>query len=85
MVNFESGSKWTGAIVEYLRRNPHAGDTAVGIARWWLGATPAEFAQVEDALRSLELQHIVTRWVAADGREHYRIGPVLLAAVVARR
>lgn len=66
------------AIIDYLRRSPHAGDTAEGIARWWLGAAPADLGQVADALNGLERLQIVQRWIAADGREQYRIGPALL-------
>lgn len=67
------------AIVEYLCQAPHAGDTAEGIARWWLGAAPEEFDQVTDALIGLVRLQLVQRWIAADGREHFSIGPALLA------
>ena len=78
MADSDNRAIWSAAIVDYLRRSPHAGDTAASIARWWLHATPAEFAQVADALIELEKQQMVKRWTAADGREHYRIGEALL-------
>lgn len=65
------------AIIEYLRRNPRAGDSAEGIARWWLGAAPGEFSEVASALSCLERLSYVQRWVTTDARAQYRIGPAL--------
>jgi hypothetical protein len=77
-------ARWSAAIVDYLRRSPHAGDTAENIARWWLRANPAEFAEIAAALTDLEKHGMVRRWTAGDGRDHYRIGQALLDAMRTR-
>lgn len=68
---------WAVMIAAYLARSPHAGDTVEGIARWWLGADPADWPQIQLALLCLERDRAVVRYIAADGREHFRIGPGL--------
>jgi hypothetical protein len=57
----------------YLRRNPRACDTALGIARWWLEGSvrvpPATVAQALD--RMVDLGVLECR-SAADGRRRFR-------------
>jgi hypothetical protein len=42
-------------LMGYLDKNPHAGDTTEGIAKWWLesGNTPAPVQQVAAVLEIL--------------------------------
>ena len=66
---------WAAEIRRHRTRHPQAGDTLEGIARWWLGADPADWPQVQSALNSLEATREVVRTLAADGREHYLKAP----------
>jgi len=45
-------------ILDYLRRNPRAQDTAEGIAEWWVDEHPAD---VYRALQQLEALRLVRR------------------------
>lgn len=76
MKAFDDHQHWIAAIADYLARHPHASDTLEGIGRWWLGADQADWPQIQFALASLEREGAVVRKVAADGRAHYRLGPL---------
>lgn len=64
---------WAQPIANYLRAHPRAGDSAEGIARWWLGAPVAEWPHIRRALKSMVSDGHLECYVAADGREHYRL------------
>ena len=66
-------SYWVGAITAYFRGHPRAGDTAQGVARWWLGGDSADEPLVKRALEQMVRAGTVVRHVAADGREHYAL------------
>jgi hypothetical protein len=57
----------------YLRRNPRACDTALGIARWWLaGSAHTQPALVDMALSRMVDLGVLECLPAADGRRRYR-------------
>jgi Fe2+ or Zn2+ uptake regulation protein len=62
-----------GALVRYLRANPHACDTAEGIHRWWF---PPDVRFTPDAVgRALDWmkrQHLLEVTTAADGHQRFR-------------
>jgi hypothetical protein len=60
-------------IESYLIRHRDAADTALGIARWWLGQPNANTAlpRVESALERLVRRGIVVSRVLADGNRVY--------------
>ena len=49
-------------ILDYLRKNPDAGDTLEGITRWWLNMERIDFSvkEVAQALESLIEQGVIT-------------------------
>ena len=51
----EKTEQLAGMILNYLRRNPDAGDTLEGIAKWWLEMERIESSvdEVADVLESL--------------------------------
>ncbi len=63
-----------GAIEQYLRRYPDAGDSDVGIAEWWLPeeGVQASLDDVRDALALLESQGVMETVMLQDGRSLWR-------------
>ena len=63
-------------ILDYLRRNPDAGDTLEGIAKWWLETERIESSVegVADALESLVEQGLVRVKESRGGNTLYVIG-----------
>ena len=49
-------------ILDYLRKNPDAGDTLEGITRWWLNMERIDLSvkEVAQALESLMEQGVIT-------------------------
>jgi len=56
-------------ILDYLKRNPGAGDTLEGIARWWLSQARIEVSveQVRKALEELIDRGIIKTELLKDG------------------
>ncbi len=61
-----------GALVRYLIANPHACDTAEGIARWWLAGRPLSLDALRGTLGRLAHEGVLEELRAADGRLRYR-------------
>ena len=63
-------------ILDYLRRNPEAGDTLEGIAKWWLETERIESSVegVADALESLVEQGKIRIVDRKDGSTGYALG-----------
>lgn len=65
-------------IMEYLQSHPRAGDSAQGVARWWLkpshDTVPLE--QVEDALELLVSRGVLRRLMLANGSVLYSHAPL---------
>ncbi|MEO6320760.1 MAG: hypothetical protein ABIR56_08735 [Polaromonas sp.] len=61
------------AIFEHLASHPHAADSALGVARWWLGAHAVALAlpDVELALKQLVDSHDLRQESLADGTTLY--------------
>jgi hypothetical protein len=60
-------------LLRYAHANPHASDSAEGIARWWLDPKEGVDVQVlREALEMLVRQGIFEERVATDGRRSYR-------------
>lgn len=62
-------------ILNYLRKNPEAGDTLEGITRWWLEMQRIEFSvnEVEDVLESLVRKSVIRKYKVKDGTTFYKI------------
>jgi len=71
----EKREQIAGRILDYLQKNPDAGDTLEGIASWWLGLQQIDISvsEVEDALNSLLEEGLIRRHRAGDGTAIYRI------------
>jgi len=56
-------------ILDYLKRNPGAGDTLEGIARWWLAQARIEVSveQVRKALEELIDRGVIKTELLKDG------------------
>jgi Fe2+ or Zn2+ uptake regulation protein len=65
------------AILEYLKRHPHAADSAEGVAQWWLGKQGATVSaqEVEQALDGLAALGRLRRVRLADGTALYSKEP----------
>jgi hypothetical protein len=62
-----------GALLRYVRANPHACDTAEGIRRWWF-APDVQFTEdaVVRALDAMDRDHLLELTTAVDGHQRYR-------------
>ena len=62
-------------ILDYIRKNPGAGDTLEGIARWWLETERIEssLAQVADVLEDLLEKGLITAHKVHGGQVLYRV------------
>jgi hypothetical protein len=62
-------------IVDYLRKNPEAGDTLAGITRWWLEMEWIDQAvdKVEAALDKLRREGVVRKYKRRGGTTFYKI------------
>jgi hypothetical protein len=75
------------SILRYLADNPEAGDTAEGIAEWWLpvgDARPGR-SNLEQALSELTAGGWLVVSRGADARRRYRLAPSQMDAVAAFR
>ena len=63
-------------ILDYLRRNPHAGDTLEGITEWWMNVQRIEFStkEVAETLENLVEQEKIRIIERKDGNTAYAIG-----------
>lgn len=61
------------AVVAHLQAHPLAADSAVGVARWWLGAEHAGIAleDVEAALETMVRSGVLRRLRLVDGTALY--------------
>lgn len=62
-------------IIDYLRKNPEAGDTLEGITRWWLNMERIDLSvkEVAQALESLREQDVITINKTRGGTTFYKI------------
>jgi hypothetical protein len=63
-------------IMSYLGKNPNAGDTTDGIAKWWLesGNTPQQVKQVANVLEILTREGLIRKRQLYGGTTLYKIG-----------
>ena len=66
--------KISGIIINYLRRNPDAGDTLEGIVKWWLVFESIESSMddVVDVLETLIRKKVIRMYSIADGTTFYK-------------
>lgn len=71
----EKQEKISRMILDYLRKNPDAGDTLKGITQWWLELARIESSvdEVADALESLTQKGIIRMHKLKDGTTFYKI------------
>jgi Fe2+ or Zn2+ uptake regulation protein len=67
--------KISGMILDYLCKNPDAGDTLEGITRWWLNMERIDLSvkEVAQALESLMEQGVITINKNRGGTTLYKI------------
>ena len=75
MIMNEKQEKISGVILNYLQRNPDAGDTLEGIVKWWMGFENIESSveDVADVLESLLQKGIIRMHKLKDGTTFYKI------------
>ncbi|MHC4203027.1 MAG: hypothetical protein ACYSTT_00130 [Planctomycetota bacterium] len=71
----EKTEQLASMILSYLRRNPDAGDTLEGIAKWWLEVARIESSvdEVADTLESLAQKGIIRLRKLRNGTTFYKI------------
>ncbi len=71
----ERQEKISGIIINYLRRNPDAGDTLEGIVKWWLGFESIESSMddVMGVLETLIRKKAISMHSIADGTTFYKV------------
>ena len=74
MIMNKKQEKISGVILNYLQRNPDAGDTLEGIVNWWMGFESIESSveEVADILDGLIQERTITMHNIADGTTFYR-------------
>ena len=67
--------KISGMILDYLRKNPDAGDTLEGITRWWLNMERIDLKvkEVTQAVENLTEQGNITINKTKGGTTFYKI------------
>ena len=75
MADAEKQKRLEGLILDYLTRNPEAGDTLEGITRYWLELEriDASVNQVAEACNDLLKRGFVNKQVTQDGRVVYKL------------
>ena len=65
-------------IVNYLRKNPDAGDTLEGITKWWLELERIEIStdEIADVLESLVEKGVIRMRKVKNGANFYRINDI---------
>lgn len=74
MIMNEEQEKTSEMILNYLRRNPDAGDTLEGIVKWWVGFESIELSidSVVDVLETLIQEKAINMYITADGTAFYK-------------
>lgn len=67
-------SQIAASVIDYVTRNPHAMDTATGIADWWIGgaSSHADVATVRRVVDRLVDRGVLERTGSGDN-SHYRL------------
>jgi len=75
MIMNERQEKISGIIINYLRRNPDAGDTLEGIVKWWLVFENIESSMddVVNVLETLIRKKAINMYSIADGTTFYKV------------
>lgn len=63
-------------ILNYLRKNPDAGDTLEGITKWWLGLEKIDLSvnEVSNILESLTQKGLIRKCRTKGGTTFYKVG-----------
>ena len=75
MSNSESDMAYLrGEIIDYLRKNPNAGDSLEGVMSWWLSRNcgKVDVANVEQVLEQLITEGLVKKISLVGGTMLYR-------------
>ena len=78
-------SQISRAILDYLSKNPHAQDTLLGIAQWWLPQQQIKTntTTLNEALAELVASGLVLESKGKDCQLHYRVNPRKLGQIAA--
>lgn len=62
-------------ILDYLRRNPDAGDTLEGIVEWWMNVQRIEYSakEVAETLENLVRKGLIRMYKVGEGAAFYKI------------
>ena len=73
------------AILDYLSKNPHAQDTLLGIAQWWLPEQQIKtnLSILNEALTELVARGLILQSKGKDSQLHYRVNKRKLAQIAA--
>jgi len=73
------------AILEYLSKNPHAQDTLLGIAQWWLPQQQVKtnIATLNEGLTELVSKGLILQSKGKDSQIHYRVNKRKLGQITA--
>jgi hypothetical protein len=75
MIMNERQEKISEMILNYLQRNPDAGDTLEGIVKWWMGFENIESSieDVADVLETLIQKREIRMYDIVDGTTFYKV------------
>jgi hypothetical protein len=72
-------------ILDYLWKNPHAQDTLLGIAQWWLPQQQMKtnITTLNEALTELVARGLILQSKGKDSQLHYRVNKRKLGQIAA--
>lgn len=73
------------AVLDYLWKNPHAQDTLLGIAQWWLPQQQIKtnITTLNEALTELVAKGLILQSEGKDSQLHYRVNRRKLGQIAA--
>ncbi len=62
-------------ILDYLRKNPDAGDTLEGVSKWWLNFEKIDVTvdEISDVMETLSMEGIIEKQVLSGDAAIYKV------------